>query len=211
MFRQQSPPASALAAFVSALLWCGGVAPIHAQALFDRRPVVIAEPQPDRFSVCFGHSCSVVVTVGVSTDDWQMVRALFREPAASPEAERVRIATAIAAMESVVGALTGTWRDYGGDVKGFARPGQMDCVDEANNSTTYLRMFARDGLLQWHSVGPIMKRGHLLWGIPHATAVIIDISTAEWWAVDSWFQDNGMPPYIVPYVTWQDGWRPPKE
>ncbi len=186
-------------------------APAHAQALFDRRPAVIAEPAPTRFSVCYGHSCSRVVTVAVSTAEWQQVRGVFSDAPATPEDERARIAEAIAMMETLVGGRTGTWRDYGGDLKGFARSGQMDCVDEANNSTTYLRMFAADGLLVWHTVGPISKRGHLIWGIPHATAVIVEAASGESWAVDSWYRDNGLPPYIVPYRIWWNGWRPPAE
>lgn len=69
----------------------------------------------------------------------------------------------------------------------------MDCVDQATNSTTYLRLFAGDGLLDWHTVGPILKRGHILWGIPHATAVIVESASGEAWAVDSWYLDNGLP------------------
>jgi hypothetical protein len=194
-----------------AMVASSAISPTHAQTLFDRRPVVIAEPRPARFSVCYGHSCSRVATVAVSTVEWQRVRSVFSDAPASPAEERVRIAEAIALMETLVGARTGTWRDYGGDLRGFARPGQMDCVDEATNSTTYLRMFAADNWLKWHQVGPIRKRGHLLWGIPHATAVIVESVSGESWAVDSWYRDNGLPPYIVPYGTWRDGWSPPPE
>lgn len=201
----------ALVALAAALPGAIAAVPSHAQTLFDRRPVLIADPRPARFSVCYGHSCSVVVTVGLSGEEWQRVRSVFADASTSPAAERARIAAAIALMETLVGARTGTWRDYGGDLKGFARPGQMDCVDEATNSTTYLTMFAADGLLAWHTVGPVVKRGHVIWGIPHATAVIVDAASGEAWAVDSWYLDNGLPPYIVPYRIWRDGWRPPRD
>jgi hypothetical protein len=200
-----------LVPLVSASLAASGCESSYAQALFDRRPALIAAPAPAKFSVCYGHSCSVVTTVGLTADDWQRVRSLFAEPPADPAEERARIAAAIALMENLVGGRTGTWRDCGGDLRGFARPGQMDCVDEATNSTTYLRMFAGDGLLKWHEVGPIVKRGHLLWGIPHATAVIRDWVSGEAWAVDSWYLDNGLPPYIVPYRVWKGGWHPPQD
>lgn len=197
---------------VCKLLLGAGVAatarPAQAQRLFDRRPALLTDPVPGRFSVCYGHTCSVVVTVGLSATEWQRVRSVFAPPAADAAAERGRIAAAVALMEALVGAYTGTWRDFGGDLKGFARPGQMDCVDEATNSTTYLKMFAADGLLAWHTVGPILKRGHVLWGIPHATAVIVDVASGEAWAVDSWYLDNGLPPYIVPYRVWQENWYP---
>jgi hypothetical protein len=26
--------------------------------------------------------------------------------------------------------------------------------------------------------------------------------------VDSWFEDNGHPAYVVPYKQWKSGWRP---
>ena len=151
----------------------------------------------------------MVVTVALRQEDWQRVQTIFREGDEGPENERMHIAVAIALLETVVGQTTGTWRDLGGDVRGFLRPGQMDCVDEATNTTTYLRMLAADGLLAWHTVEAPVKRGHILFGMPHATALITDHTTGERWAVDSWFLDNGEPPYIVPYVIWKEGWYPP--
>jgi len=206
-------PARAWVPVVVAVLACGAFPPAtaNAQALFDRRPVVIGDPDPQRFSVCWSHSCSTVATVALPPEAWERVRAVFREPSTTPADERGRIGAAIALLETLVGQMTGTWRDYGGDLRGFARPGQMDCVDEANNSTTYLKMLAADGLLTWHTVGEILKRGNILFGMPHATAVITDTATNEQWAVDSWFLDNGKPPYIVPYRMWNDGWNPPNE
>jgi hypothetical protein len=190
-----------------------GAGSTHAQAVFDRRPLLIEDPVPRKFTVCYGHSCSVVAIVALTAEDWQAVRRVFGDGdgAPGPADERARIADAIALLERLVGGRTGTWRDHGGDLKGFARPGQMDCVDEATNSTTYLRMFAGDRLLRWHKVGPIMKRGHLLWGLPHATAVIVDSTSGQPWAVDAWYRDNGQPPHIVPYGVWKDGWSPPQE
>ena len=188
-----------------------GVSAAHAQALFDRRPTLIDDPQPQRFSVCYGHTCSVVVTASLPQAAWQRVRVVFHAGVDGPEDERTRIASAIALLETLVGEITGTARDLGGDVRGFLKPGQMDCVDEANNSTTYLKMFAADGLLKWHEVGPVVKRGHILFGMPHATAIITDKTTREQWAVDSWYLDNGEPPYIVPYRIWKDGWSPPEK
>jgi len=151
----------------------------------------------------------MVVSVALTPSHWQLVRAVLTDENGSPESERAGIAAAIAMLESMVGKMTGTWRDLGGDVRGFLQPGQMDCVDEATNSTTYLRMMAQDGLLKWHAVEASVKRGHVLFGIPHATALIVDTTTGERWAVDSWFLDNGEPPYILPYAIWKENWYPP--
>jgi hypothetical protein len=199
--------------FVMAALAWGLLHPVmaNAQALFNRHPIVIVDPHPQRFSVCWGNSCSVVATVALQPQAWHQVRALFAEASSAPVEERARIAAAIALLETLVGALTGTWRDHGGNLRGFAQPGQMDCVDEANNSTTYLKMLDRDGLLEWHTVGEISKRGNILFGMPHAAAIITDATTGERWAVDSWYLDNGAAPYIVPYRLWNEGWDPPEE
>lgn len=196
-------------------LWAFGAALLGfpaalAQAVFDRRPQVIADPKPERFSVCYGHTCSIVVTVSLPQAAWEQVRAVFLDAAVNdgPESERARIAAAIALLERLVGQVTGTSRDRGGDVRGFLKPGQMDCVDEATNSTTYLKMLAADGLLKSHQVEQPVKRGNIIFGMPHATALITDTASGEQWAVDSWYLDNGAPPYIVPYRIWKEGWGP---
>ena len=206
-------PARVFVPVLVAILACGLLPPtvVSAQAMFNRRPIVIVDPHPQRFSVCWSHSCSVVATVALPPAAWDRVRAMFPEPSSTPADERVRIADAIALLETLVGEITGTWRDLGGDLRGFAQPGQMDCVDEANNSTTYLKLLAADGLLVWHTVGEILKRGNVLFGMPHATAIITDSTAGEQWAVDSWYLDNGQPPYIVRYRIWNDGWNPPEK
>lgn len=212
--RHTSPPLGLTARALAPVIFAALVFPLaaaNAQALFNQRPVVIVDPQPERFSLCWSHSCSIVATVALPPPAWHQVRDVFRETPSAPADERALIAAAIALLEKLVGDITGTSRDRGGDLRGFARPGQMDCVDEANNSTTYLKMLAADGLLRWHKVGEILKRGHIIFGMPHATAIITDTTTGEHWAVDSWYLDNGEPPYIVPYEIWRTGWNPPKE
>jgi hypothetical protein len=88
---------------------------------------------------------------------------------------------------------------------------QLDCVDESTNSTTYLRMMERDGLLRYHRVGSRAARarsGGFIIGWPHFTAVIEEIASGEKWAVDSWFRNNGEPPEVVPLSLWRTGWEP---
>jgi hypothetical protein len=34
----------------------------------------------------------------------------------------------------------------------------------------------------------------------------VEAASGESWAVDSWYRDNGLPPYIVPYRIWWNGW-----
>ena len=48
----------------------------------------------------------------------------------------------------------------GGSFEGVLKSGnQMDCIDESTNTTTYLNMMAKDGLLHFHSVEPTADTG----------------------------------------------------
>lgn len=185
-------------------MWTFGLA--HADILPDG---VIGQPSPDRFSVCHQHGCSTIDTAALTLTQWQQVAAEFLPPAATPAEERKNIARAVGLMERLVGPLTGTSGDKGGDWAGFGQPGQMDCIDEATNTTTYLALFARAGFLKWHSVADRATRGWFILGWPHTTAVIQDRQSGERYAVDSWFLDNGQPPFILPLKVWRDGWEPP--
>jgi hypothetical protein len=80
----------------------------------------------------------------------------------------------------------------------------MDCVDESTNTTTYLTMLLKDGLLKWHNVEDRATRGFFIFGWPHTTAVIRDTVTGQLYVVDSWFLDNGQPPYIQKLEDWRD-------
>lgn len=172
------------------------------------RAEVISDPAPDRFSVCFDHSCRTVVTRSFSTREWQQIIAPLQQPAPSAAAERVAIADTIARMEQLVGEKTGTAGDRGGNLAGFGQDGQMDCIDESSNATTYLKLLQQDGRLLHHAVGNRATRFGLFVGMPHTTAVIEDTATRQRYAVDAWFFDNGQPPAIVPLDEWKSGWRP---
>ncbi len=109
-----------------------------------------------------------------------------------------------------MGKHTGTTGDLGGTFPGTGKSGQMDCVDEAVNTTTYLRMMAAEDLLRWHTVDNHAVRGFFIFGWPHTTAVIRETQTDQRFAVDAWFHRNGAPPEVLPLATWRSGWRPEK-
>ncbi len=169
---------------------------------------VIRDPTPTHFSVCYEHTCSKVGQLSLREEDWQSVRALFNPAPQDAAAEREDIAHAVAQMERLAGTLTGTAHDKGRNFKGVGIAGQMDCIDESTNTTTYLTMMAHDGLLQGHTVEGHVTRGFFIFGWPHTTAVIRDTTDNQRFAVDSWFLDNGEEPYILPLETWRDGWQP---
>ena len=171
------------------------------------REDIITEPEPTQFNICYDHGCASLAWVKLSKQQWQQVRSVFSAPAGTAAGEREQIRSAVALLETMVGAMTGTATDKGGNWAGWGLPGQMDCIDESINTTIYLRMLQRDGLLRWHQAGDRATRWTpLSW--PHTTAVIEERSTLVRWAVDSWFLDNGEPPFVLPLQAWRDGWRP---
>ncbi len=132
---------------------------------------------------------------------WREVQAIFQSPAATPARERERIGLAVAHLEHLVGAVTGTSADLGGNESGAGTPGQMDCIDESTNTTTYLRLFQAHGLLRWHQVRERKRRAKWLFDV-HWTAVVRETGQGQDYAVDSWFYDNGVPPFVHPLDLW---------
>lgn len=162
--------------------------------------------------MCSDYGCTAQWQVGITDAEWDRVRARFASPAPDAAAERVQIAHAIGEIEQIVGPKTGTDKDKPGAtilVLGSTR-GQQDCIDEAHNTTLYLIFMARDGLLNWHTVGQPVKRGYVIDQWFHNTATVIENETQEAWAIDSWFGAAGEPADVVTVEIWLDGWEPEK-
>lgn len=175
-------------------------------------PSPIAEapaPSRDRLPVCWGYGCANLDVVALDDAEWRRVRAHFQPAAADAAAERVQIARALGELERIVGPKTGTAHDKGGTFPGLFESGQMDCIDESTNTTTYLRLLAGQGLLRRHAVGEDVTRGYFIFGWPHSAATIREKANGMEHAVDSWFFDNGVDAVVVPLKQWRDGWSPP--
>jgi len=174
------------------------------QALFQLPP-----PRPAEFYVCHEHGCREKTRVSLSVGEWGQVRAIMSPPAAAASEERARIARATALLETLVGPKAGTARDVGGTFQGLGHgAGQLDCEDEAANTTQYLVMMADDGLLKFHRPVGRQWRGNFLNGWPHTTAVVVETATAREWAIDTWFEDNGRPAHVIEAERWRAGWSP---
>ena len=169
---------------------------------------LIIQPEPALFSICFHGTCEETARVSLNPEQWQRIRDIF-EITHSGEAERQQIKQAIALMETMVGDLTNTNVDKAGTFAYLGEQGQLDCIDESVNTSFYLQMMVNDGLIRSHTVEDRGHRGFFLNRWPHSTAVIRDLQTHELYAVDSWFEDNGKPPHIIPFAQWDDGWNPP--
>lgn len=157
--------------------------------------------------MCYDNGCASVAQLGLSGAERDALRAILTPAAVDAATERERLRAALAQMERYVGERTGTSRDRGRTFNFVGDP-QMDCIDESTNTTTYLTLFRRDGLLRHHEVAEPATRGWFVFGWPHATAVMREIASGAVWAVDSWFLDNGEPPFILPLEVWRRGWEP---
>jgi len=169
---------------------------------------IITEPAPDNFSVCLNYSCNTVRNIALTGEQWNSIGGIFSPPARTASEEREHIAAAVGRMEAMIGALTGTDADRGGTFPAIGRNGQMDCIDESINTTTYLSMIQRAGMLHFHTVADRATRGLVILRWPHTTAVIREQGNGDRFAVDSWFLDNGEPPFVVPLKAWRRGWTP---
>lgn len=165
-------------------------------------------PTPKAFSICSGHGCDIRHPVRLSKRQWRIVRESFEPFAKDAAQERHRIARAIALLEQTVGEKTGTSADDGGTFETARSTRQMDCLDEAVNTQTYLRLMQEDDLLKFHEVMGRVRRGNIVDRWPHTAALIEETDTHQQFVVDSWFLDNGKPPYILPLTLWQTGWQP---
>jgi len=195
---------SSYAAALSLAGWLFTISISHAEVFV--RDDIINNPDREQFSVCYNHSCDTVVTRSLTVAEWSDIQALFDPPASSAEMERKYISRAIAQMERLVGAMTGTDRDKGKNLEGLFSDGQMDCIDESTNTTSYMRMMQAAGLIRWHSIEDRRTRYPSLLSWPHTTAVIKDQHTGTLYVVDSWFYENGHEPVIIPLPEWKAGW-----
>jgi hypothetical protein len=173
-----------------------------------KNSLFVAHPKYDNFSICHGNTCKYIVQMALSEREWKEIRTNFMPHAPTAIEERERIRIAIALFESIIGSKTGTSHDKGKNFPGLGLKGQMDCVDEATNTSVYLTLLQDQHLLKWHRVLHRTNRGIGTLQVPHFTAVISDIESGSEYAVDSWFLDNGERPYIVPLSAWKLGWQP---
>ena len=169
----------------------------------------VAPADDTHFVICHGFACTFHSEVVLSAEEWAQVTAPFNPPAASPEDERRQIGQAVALLEQVVGRKTGTDLDKGGLTYIVAGdPTQLDCMDETTNTTTYVTLLQKHGLLHWHQAGQPASRGFFFdvrWY--HETAVLVERASGAEYAIDSWIDDNGKPPLIEPLEQWQWTWR----
>jgi hypothetical protein len=172
-------------------------------ATFKAKPVV-----GSTVHVCHAYGCRSQTRFTFTAADLAELKSVIakvRRDASAAE-ERRAIAYAIGWMETRVGRVVGTDKDRPGmDFAGSGDPTQQDCVDEATNTTSYLRVLANAGLITQHTVGvPFAKENYLrgIEGWTHWTAVLVENAGGQRWAVDSWIYANGENPAIIEAEKW---------
>ncbi|MBS1269490.1 MAG: hypothetical protein MAG794_00441 [Gammaproteobacteria bacterium] len=172
----------------------------------------------DDIPICHGFGCRNKETASISEAEWKQIKAFFSDPAESPKEEREQIRKAAGWFEVVIGRHTPIHLDkgkneYPGRIK-TAGPattedgpngttvGQMDCIDESLNTTTYLTLMEKAGLFRYHRV---VERAHRKSAFDqHYAGQIEELRRGARWVVDSWFYDYGSLPYVEEATEWYD-------
>lgn len=169
-------------------------------------------PTPAEFTVCHGFGCTERSHATLSKDQWRSVTAVFKPRAKNAHAERQQIARAVAMIETMVGPQTGTaahqWTHQNMLVMpNFGDLSQLDCVDAAVNTWTYMTMMERGDLFHFHRVAQLSNAGSLSDPFMRNTAVLQE-NNGGYFAVDASLVDGGVPPPIMPLATWMGDWPP---
>jgi hypothetical protein len=157
--------------------------------------------------VCYDFGCKSKSTVRLPVTEWREVSGWFNPVAETAEQEREQIKNAIGWMEVLIGRHTPTHKDLAFDLPtlddvSHLFPGQQDCIDEAFNTSTYLRLLELNGLLKHHTVMEQAYRQAIF--DQHWAGQIREKETGKRYIVDSWFQPNGFLPVIQASQDWED-------
>ena len=201
-FSIASRGAAAAALIAGATLLCGFTFRPGGPPELHYKDYNVRPPRGNTVSVCHAHGCQQQESFTFTHADISDLSVLmdYVRGSGSPARERRAIAYAIGWMESRVGPATGTANDRAG-LSFMNASGQLDCVDEATNTTSYLLVLADNGLLRHHVViRPYSKASFFKW--PHFAAMIKERRSGRVYAVDSFFGPNGANPVILLASKW---------
>ena len=155
-------------------------------------------PTLDTVSVCHAYGCKAQTLFTFSQADLEEIALVMAHVKRddSPSEERRAIAYAIAWMERRVAPSIGTATDRPSmDFSGSGDKSQQDCVDEATNTTSYLLVLQRHGLIHHHSMErPFAKDSVSQW--THWAALVKDKESGISFAIDSSSGSNGENPTV---------------
>jgi hypothetical protein len=162
------------------------------------------ESQPKQVKICSGFGCTYKQTLAFYPTDMEHIHSVLNDQVIEPSAEREALSKLVAWKEIRAQQSLHMRQDTKLSYQRHAGiRGQMDCVDESNNTLAFLKFLDSEQLLKFHHPMQIGARGLLFDGrYPHKTAVVKDNMGTKW-AIDSWKKDGGFPPQIVEYARWK--------
>ncbi len=171
-----------------------------------------SDPVSTDFRECHGFACSEVSQVSLSHDEWKRITAIFSPRPRDATSERQRIARAVAMTRQLVGHKTGTGVHQWTHKNMLILPNlgdttQLDCIDEAVNTWTYMRMMERAGLFRFHRVAALAYGGTLT-DVNARNAAVLQDNAGEYFAIDPSLVDFDATPPVIPLATWLGPWPP---
>ncbi|MCC0052798.1 MAG: hypothetical protein H6884_01925 [Rhodobiaceae bacterium] len=191
-------------AIVAAFACLALPAPSHAQASVRLQSQSVRVLR-DRIEVeyCHGFGCFAVTAVPFKDAEIAELTQIMQAGAGSAAEEREAVKQAVAYFERHAAKFAGTGTDIAGNYTLGGDTSQLDCVDEARNSTRLLILLEKKGLLRYHRVAKIEGRGNFIdTRYPHNTAVLQEKATGVKWSVDSWMRHNGDIPEVMTLKRW---------
>lgn len=164
---------------------------------------------PGDIRYCSGYSCKMIHSVALSPAEWTAIEAIFHGEIKTPAEERRRVSLAVGLYESFAAPKTGTENDRPESPILFNPKGQLDCIDEATNTSVFLHLLNNQGLIRHHTIAKPAQRGFIIGRWFHSTAVLVE-KGGKSYAIDSWFFEPGTPAAVVPLEEWLDFWKPEK-
>lgn len=179
----------------------------------------IPAPTIESFTHCYNYGCAKRERLALPADTKSRIDTLFSTSSKSKEEEKSRIIQSLQILEKDIGEITGTKNDKRGTFRAYqnnspeAKSFQQDCIDESTNTTTYLSLLNQLEYLKFYTPAFPANRQPFTSKAPwwHQTATIKDNETGDLYAVDTWFEDNGVAGYIVPLKEWKNGWKPKRD
>lgn len=157
--------------------------------------------------VCFNYGCAQRAIARIDASTLRTVADELGRARNAAE-ERDRIAHVVARIYVAAGTQTPIWRDRGNNLNDdLEAGGAMDCIDHSTNTTEFLRLMERQGMLRFHRVGERIWR-MLFFMDEHWGARVIESASGEQYVVDSWVFDLGTPAVVMSAKAWKNGAAP---
>lgn len=205
----------ASATLIAAPAMAGALQAIDAPLVFEPLPpdYAITDQGGVNLSICYNWSCAETARVDITPAE---IAGTLRQ---------VQACRGDGLRERLQRARIGVWQmelltrkyfpllanDRGINDKDGGMEGRTDCVDNATNTSTFLALLKDLGALDDWRLGEPVVRDKLTVAV-HWTATLIDPSTGDTWAIDSWFHPHGHLPFVSPIRDWKAGrkpWLPP--